>query len=356
MTVAHMIEVKGRHKLSYRSQCLAGEVAYSSFKRWKGRHGRGEALVQRPGPKKTALPDLNRLYEEIAGLRHGRKRSLGTGDLYSRYAGEISRRRLQEMVRQVRSQSQKDLLDDMKRLTWHRAGLVWCVDDSQYHRRPCRQKLFLHNTQDLGSRYKLRPAITEALLAGDRVAANLERLFREHAAPLFLKRDNGGNLNHADVNEVLSRALVIPINSPAYYAQYNGGIERAQHELKRAIRKRDASARRVAVARVQEHAEIAAHDLNHTVRPVLGRRTACEAFQSSRSQLREYNRARRRQVYDWIRELALRIMDQAKSSGKSSAQTAWRVAAENWLQQNGVITVAARGKVLPIFPEKRAHK
>ena len=85
------------------------------------------------------------------------------------------------------------------------------------------------------SRYKFAPLVDERF-TGELVAARLDELFAQHGPPLVLKRDNGSNLNSEAVNAVLSRWLVIPLNSPPYYPPYNGGIERAQRELKAALR------------------------------------------------------------------------------------------------------------------------
>jgi hypothetical protein len=49
--------------------------------------------------------------------------------------------------------------------------------------------------------------------------------------PLVLKRDNGSNLNHQAVDEVLARYLVLPLKSPPHYPPYNGAIECAVREL-----------------------------------------------------------------------------------------------------------------------------
>ena len=64
------------------------------------------------------------------------------------------------------------------------------------------------------------------------MAVRLEQLFLRHGPPLVLKRDNGSNLNHQAVDEVLTRYLVIPLNSPPHYPPYNGGMECAVRELK----------------------------------------------------------------------------------------------------------------------------
>ena len=90
------------------------------------------------------------------------------------------------------------------------------------------------------------------------------RQFRHHGAPLFLKRDNGGNLNHHLVDELLGEYLVIPINSPCYYPQYNGGIERGQGDIKACLRQHDD----LPHGFLGIQAEIDIQALNHRRRPV----------------------------------------------------------------------------------------
>jgi hypothetical protein len=78
--------------------------------------------------------------------------------------------------------------------------------------------------KDLASPYQLEP-LTALESGGVAVAAHLEKLFRSQGASLLLKRDNGSVFNHHAGNEVLARWGVSPLNSPAYYATYNGAIE-----------------------------------------------------------------------------------------------------------------------------------
>ena len=92
--------------------------------------------------------------------------------------------------------------------------------------------LHLHNLTDLHSRYRLPPLASDCLPCGEEVAGHLQYLFDRFEPPLFCKRDNGGNLNHLAVNQVLEEALVIPINSPPHRAPYNGAIEHTQGEFK----------------------------------------------------------------------------------------------------------------------------
>lgn len=66
---------------------------------------------------------------------------------------------------------------------------------------------------------------------GEEVAAHLDLLFSKYGAPLFLKRDNGGNMKSTSVNEILAQYSVIAIDRTCYYPKYNGSIEKNQDIL-----------------------------------------------------------------------------------------------------------------------------
>src|SRR2546428_8911839 len=142
-------------------------------------------------------------------------------------------------------------------------------------------------------------------LAGDSIAARLDELFAQQGPPLVLKRDNGSNLNSEAVNAVLSRWLVIPLNSPPYYPPYNGGIERAQRELKEALRPRLLAHPAGDVAGL---AALTVHELNHRSRRCLRGVTACEQFASAKWTLRGYTRRGRKEMFEQISESAMKIM------------------------------------------------
>ena len=84
--------------------------------RWKGRLGRGQPAVRQPGPAPGRSLVLAHLEEEIQALRHGRKRSAGVGPLWQRHRGQISRRRLQGLVADVRSQEKRQGRNALQRL------------------------------------------------------------------------------------------------------------------------------------------------------------------------------------------------------------------------------------------------
>ena len=327
--------------------------------RWRGRQARGEAPVHKPGPRKVEPFDLGRLYEEILGLDHGNQRTSGTGAMYRKHHMSLSRRDLQALVQRVRQELRHERKALERRIEWNVPGLTWSVDDAELGRDPRLGKFFLHNVQDLGSRYKLAP-LAGALPHGEQVAANMEWLWQESGAPLFLKRDNGSNLNHETVNRLLEEYCVIPLNSPPHYPPYNGAIERSQDEMKRRL-KEVVAARHFDV--LQVHAEVAAHELNHKRRRSLSWRTSCEIFVRGKPGMKAYNRRRRKEIYEQIKALARQIVKAMRgercpeidAEPMETATTVWRLAVETWLHRHGLITVSVNGKVLPHFPLFQSH-
>jgi transposase InsO family protein len=84
----------------------------------------------------------------------------------------------------------------------HRALFAWVIDATERGADRAGRKLMVHAVQDLCTRYRFAPLV--AVESKDpAVARHLAALFRQHGAPLFLKRDNGGPLNHTAVDAVL---------------------------------------------------------------------------------------------------------------------------------------------------------
>jgi transposase InsO family protein len=305
------------------------------------------ALVEKPGPAKVEPLNVGALTLDILRLRYGRKRTGGFGELYERYRNQISRRDLQCLVEAIRREMRRDELALMRRIEWLVPGQVWSVDDAELDVL-LQGKGKLHLVRDLGSRYVLRGLGDEVMQRGERVADNLADLVRIHGAPLFLKRDNGSNLNHRAVNEVLGELGIIPLNSPPYYPPYNGGIERAQDEMKRHLVMR-LGAEPVGARVFRLECEVTGHELNHRRRAVLGGRTACQALTDARGTMRVFGRRERREVYEEIQGLAVDIMEVLDEHTVAAAETAFRYAAETWMQLNQFIRVIQNGKVLPCF-------
>jgi hypothetical protein len=326
-----MIEAaKTKFSLSY--ACCATQVglSYRTLMRWKQRLADGKEAVGKCGPKKVHPLNLAELKKKIRDLDHGRKRSRGTGRLHRAYAERISRRELNELVRQVRSDS-----DDPCQVDWLRTDLAWSMDGLKY--RDCH----VQNVQDLCSRYKFAPLTSEAEPCGEEIAGHLARHFNRFGPPLFIKRDNAGNLNHTAVNELLEEHMIIPINSPYYTPKYNGAIEHCQGEFKTWLIqwKHAAGSKRELALQVDN----AAHALNHHTRRSLSGKNACRAYFSS-SRLR-FTKRQRREAYDWIYGLAVDISQRA---GENEIDpTAWRVSARKWMERKRMIVIRKPEKVSP---------
>ena len=67
---------------------------------------------------------------------------------------------------------------------------------------------------DLGSRMKLEPAVKGEAFTGEEVAEHLNYLMQKHEAPLFLKRDNGSNLNSSGMHKFLALTQrLVPVDN-----------------------------------------------------------------------------------------------------------------------------------------------
>lgn len=343
-----IVELKKTYSLSNSSLARQFGLSYTTLMRWKRRLTMGQPAVGKPGPKKVRPFNLGQLRQKIHDLDHGSKRSRGTGRLYGAFNGAISRRELNRMITSVRNENKRRRAAQRYHITWLRPNLAWAMDDCQ---KPAvgSGRLHLHNLSDLCSRYKFHPLASASIPCGEEVAGHLDHLFSRFGAPLFCKRDNGGNLNHLSVNEVLEQAMVIPINSPPNTAQYNGAIEHTQGEFKEHLRRWEWKAN--TIDEFVLLAETAAHELNHKPRRCLKGQTACRAYFGS-NRMRYYKR-QRKSIYNWICDLAAEIS--IRAGKKTISPVAWRVAAKQWLVKNGLIKIQRAGKVLPDFSSKLCH-
>jgi hypothetical protein len=333
--------------MSYRDLGSALRVPWSRFSRWRGRIRKDTVLVKRPGPKKVEPFDPAVLWGESHSLDHGCKRSAGVSQLYSCYREGISRRDLSRMVREVRRDLWGGQRKNLRQIDWLVPGVVWAMDVTEYDLEGA-GKIYLHNTQDLGSRYKFSP-LTGECPVGEEIAGYLSEKFGRFGPPLFLKRDNGGNLNHGAVNEVLSEFFVWPLNSPTYYAPYNGAIEESQRELKACLREKPIPALPHSEdPSAAVYAEVAAHDLNHRLRPCLNGKTSCQVF-FSLEERPVFSKWERREIYDIVLARVERILTSMNQFGKSAREAAWRITVEFWLQSKGFIKVHIPLKVSPNF-------
>lgn len=345
-----MIEAcRKNFSLSYAGLARQMGLSYTTLMRWKRRLVAGRDAVGKRGPKKLRPLNLGELKERLQGLDHGRKRSRGTGGLHREYGGAISRRELDEMVREVRTDTNRKKAGATCRVAWLLPNLAWALDDCRKSKMVGSRALYLHDLTDLCSRYRLPPIASTRLACGEEVAGHLAYLFYRFGPPLFCKRDNGGNLNHTAVDDVLGDALVIPINNPLDTPEYNGAVEHSQGEFKGYLDRWRWKAD--TVKEFSLLAETAAHDLNHQPRRCLEGRTACSAYFDEERP--SYPKRERRSIYRWIQDLASDISERADQSVISP--TAWRVAARQWLLKKGLIKIEKAGEVSPHFLGNWCH-
>ncbi len=333
--------------MSYGMICKTLQLPLASFNRWRCRIRRNVVLINRPGPKKVEPFDPSVLDTEIQLLDHGVKRSAGTTDLYRRYCFSVSRRELGWMVERVRQDLEADRRKQMRRIEWLMPGVVWAMDFTEYDLgMAC--KIYLHNTQDLSSRYKFLP-MAGGYPIGEEVAGHLSEQFDRYGAPLVLKRDNEGNMNHSVINDVLAESFVLPLNNPEYYAPYNGAIEESQREVKSCLRKKLMQGLLDPGEHITTYAEAVVNDLNHQLRPCLNGKTSCQAFFESGNRP-TFTKRERRGIYDWVMERVERILLAMNQSGQAVRESAWRIAVESWLRSKGHIRVHINQKCHPILP------
>jgi len=332
--------------MSYRDLCGALRLSWSSFSRWRGRIQKDTVLVKRPGPKKVEPFDPTVLQAEIRSMDHGCKRSEGATGLYGRYREKVSRRELSRMVANVRHDLWVDHRNNLRRIEWLVPGVVWAMDATEYDQGAADgEKIHLHNTQDLGSRYKFLP-MAGGYPVGEEIAGYLSDKFFRFGPPLLLKRDNGSNMNHLAVNEVLSEFFILPLNSPAYYAPYNGAIEESQGELKKCLGEKLGLTLSYSREQIEPYAEAAVHDLNHRLRDCLAGRNSCQVFFHSGNKP-TFTKRERRDIYDGLMEKVERILTEMNQFGQAAKESAWRIAMEFWLQSRGYIKIHIDRKVSP---------
>jgi hypothetical protein len=332
-------QIREKTRMPYQAICDTVQLPYPSFKRWHKRRKADTPLVRQPGPPKVMPPDYGKLKQDIAVLSHGQDRTPGTSALYSRYASSVSRRELQRMVEMVRHDQNTSHRQNLRRISWNVPNVAWSMDPCEYEQEG--SKVYVNQMQDLASRYKFNP-MTGDIPCGEEISGYLAATFNRFGAPLFIKRDNGANLNHDAVDTVLREYFVIPVNSPPRYPPYNGAIEEAQTEMKNGLTAKLSHRPRCPREHMEAYAGAVEHDLNHQHRPCLNGRNSCQVYFTSK---RTFTKWERRDAYGWITNVRNDIV----SSDGVQPQAAWRVAVEAWLKMKGYITVSINGKVLPNF-------
>jgi hypothetical protein len=317
---------KGRLEFSWLELC-SDLLAYSTVLRWNARATNGSVLMAKAGPKKKPLPDAAALQRQIQQLPAGARRTAGSGPLHQQWQDFISRRDFQEMVAQER----QNKIDHMKRITWHRPGVAWSMDTTDYG------SMKITPLRDLASKYQIPTPLLQPTEDGARIAAYLDGLFSREGAPLVLKRDLGSPLNCQAVEAVLEKHLVLTLNSPPGYPRYNGSAERGMQDLKSALAQQH-QRHLTANMPLAVELELATHQLNHQPRRVLGGLTPCQVYHDPNRRFRPPRAVRERFFRD-VFEQFWQLAQSMPERNRHTLSAAWRLLVEDWLRRQQWISV-----------------
>lgn len=344
MRIVEKIEqIKRIYRISYKVLFEMIGICSATYRRWKSRIKKSLDPVRQSGPRPVKPLDLRKVRVAMENLEHKAKRSHGVDNLRKSLQGAISRRDLDLLVATARREAITRKKAARFEVDWHEPGTVWAMDVFEMKLPYTPRKSHVLTAQDLATGYKFPPLTTEREPRGREISAHLETLLMRFSKPLFLKLDNGANLNHYLVKELLADQHILPLNSPAYYASYNGAIEHAQGEFK--TRLQECYGEAASFSEFALMAELAAHDLNHLDRRKLKGKNSCLRFFGK--QKISFSKRKRKEVFQWISDLAIDIV--AESDEKRIRSTAWRIACRKWLEENGLVSIRKMQAVLPTF-------
>jgi hypothetical protein len=335
-------------RLPYRRLCETMEVPYHRFRRWRNRVEDSLPALSVPGPKKTMPFNLESLNQELKGLSHGPKRTKGVGILYSRYYYSLSRRDLGNLVEKVRQAQRQERMREMTRVEWLEPGMVWAIDGTECGELNVPKGSVLQTVRDLCTKYYFKSLPTFWKPCGKENGDHLSEQFHVHGAPLVQKMDNAKNFLCKEVRDVMEEYGVIPLISPPEYPQYNGSLEKAQGDIKEAIRKLLPLGRTVTETEFALCAWLAAHELNHKPRRILKGQTPCQALGGGKNPANLTIRERRI-IYDCVKETCGSILSEIDDPSEKQIANAWRESVEWWLEKEGVIRLTRNGKSVTLL-------
>ena len=316
-----------RHNYGWKEICHE-LIPCATVLRWRARARDGKPLIEAAGPKKKEPLNAEAIQRKIQELDHGRQRTAGTTALFQELSSSISRRRLQELVAEERSNQN----NDMKRIQWLVPGVAWSMDTTEYGP----EKTKITPLRDLASKYQIPTPLVEPKESGEKIAFYLDLQFKQYPPPLFLKRDLGSPLNCHAVDQVLEKHFVLPLNSPPGYPRYNGSIERGMREFKEELDRRImASLMNIPLA---SQIELTTHHLNHRRLRSIGNKTPCQFFHDPARRL-EIHAATRQRICREILDEYCKYVQCMPERNRHRQAAAWRLIVETWLRRQGWIRV-----------------
>jgi transposase InsO family protein len=161
------------------------------------------------------------------------------------------------------------------------SNVMWSEDGAGFKERGRKKEVVV--AQDEHARFKVGHELVDGPADEAAVHRNLERAFAMYGAPLVLKHDGGSIFHGRRIQELLRKHQVTELTGPRHYPQYNGKKERSIRDIKSYER---AMRRHGGPSTLRRRIDAAIHDLNQDrPRPVLGGRTACEAYRQDRIRL-----------------------------------------------------------------------
>lgn len=349
--VKRVNEIRQSSNLPFSAIARSVGLSESTLRRWRRKEKQQKPVLTVPGPKKPLPLDMEALMAGMSTLKPMPHRIAGAPDLWQAHRDRISRRDFYSELTRYSVRMLNLEKQGYYRYLWLKVGAIWAMDDMDFGEDEQERPLRTHNVMDLGSRNMFTPLCGSSLPA-EKVAENLDGLFAEKGAPVFVKSDNGTNLLRADdVSKVLSKWCVMPLLSPPYYPQYNGVIERGQTDARREIGKLLPEKALRSADRFPECVIIGTDKRNHILRDVLGGQHACQVFSNRNGEMKT-SIQERGEIYDWLKEKQESILSLTGSDPDDgwAVNAAWRSAAEEWLLQNKVIEIVpGTGKCQPIY-------
>lgn len=206
--------------------------------------------------------------------------------------------------------------------------VMWSEDGTGFGRRSRKRELLV--VQDEHSRLKLNSRLVKGPAGSRDVVCYLKEAFDRYGAPLVLKHDGDGIFHEKNVGRLLDEHGVVSLTSPPGWPGYNGKTERSMRDIKsyeRAMRRHGVR------GRLEDRLNITLTDLNEErPRPMLGGRTAAEAYRDRRGALPD-----RRTFIRSVDQEEARLRSAATS--RREARSARRRAIENVLVRDGLMVI-----------------
>jgi hypothetical protein len=332
-------------KLGCSARAICGGLAlpYRSFLRWRARQHQGVPVVQRPGLKKIDPLPLAELQSRVAQLTHRGHRTFGAPALARELSDRVSTREVAGCVAAHRRDLRRAQRQSFQRIEWAAPNVAWSLDGSETLADDHQVKLRFIASQDLASRYRFEPLFALSL-EGREIAVHLDQLFHRHGAPLFLKRDNGSNLNCSEVTDVLAAHGVIPLNSPAYYPRYNGAMENSIGQFKKHLLPCLVTPPSWDLDTMRPLGRAMVVELNARRRRSLAGETPAAVFHA---ECQGWTKRFRQDTFQWIESRWRATVAQMEQPNRRQVATAWRTEAVAWLRCQQLIRCSATATVLP---------